>query len=95
MLSLSRIAKIRQLATPYTNILLQSLSDTVTGTGSSVALLLFICSVVTGSVVFECEKNAGSGFDSTYFIKCFFFCFCFCNFKLILLRRKIASKNRK
>jgi len=63
-LRLSRIAKIRQLATPYTNILLESLSNTVTGTGSSVALLLFICSVVTGSIVFECEKNAGSGFDN-------------------------------
>ena len=73
MLSLSRIAKTRQLATPYTNMLLQSLINTITGTGNAIVLLLFICSIVTGSLVYECERNAGSGFDSMYFI--LFFCF--------------------
>jgi len=55
-LRLSRIAKIRQIANPYTNILMESLSQTIAGTGSSLGIFLFICSVVTGTIVYEVEK---------------------------------------
>jgi len=56
-LRLSRIAKIRQIANPYTNILMESLSQTISGTGSSLGIFLFICSVVTGTIVYEVEKT--------------------------------------
>lgn len=57
MFRLSRIAKIRQIANPYTNILMESLSQTISGTGSSLGIFLFICSVVTGTIVYEVEKT--------------------------------------
>merc|ERR1719499_403447 len=63
-LRLSRIAKIRQIANPYTNILMESLSQTISGTGSSLGILLFICSVVTGTLVYEVEKT--NNFEQFY-----------------------------
>lgn len=64
-LRLTRIAKIRQLASPYTNIILQSTMDSVTGAGSSVVIFLFIASVITGTLVYAFEnENDESGFGS-------------------------------
>ena len=72
-LRLSRIAKIRQIANPYTNILMESISQTISGTGSSLGIFLFICSVVTGTVVYEVEKHDNPDFYSN--LKFWAFCF--------------------
>jgi len=63
-LRLTRIAKIRQLATPYTNIILRAMIDSVLGTGSAVGIFLFIGCVFTGTLVYAAEESAGSGFES-------------------------------
>jgi len=63
-LRLTRIAKIRQLATPYTNIILRAMIDSVLGTGSAVGIFLFIGCVFTGTLVYAAEEGADSGFDS-------------------------------
>jgi len=59
-----RIAKIRRLATPYTHILINALIQTIQGTGSAVAIFLFIATVMSGTLMYNFEKNADSGFDS-------------------------------
>jgi len=63
-LRLTRIAKIRQLATPYTNIILRAMIDSVLGTGSAVGIFLFIGCVFTGTLVYAAEEGNGTGFDS-------------------------------
>jgi len=63
-LRLTRIAKIRQLATPYTNIILRAMIDSVLGTGSAVGIFLFIGCVFTGTLVYAAEEGEDSGFDS-------------------------------
>jgi len=64
-LRLTRIAKIRQLASPYTTIILQSTMDSLTGAGSSVVIFLFIASVITGTLVYAFEnEHDESGFGS-------------------------------
>lgn len=63
-LRLARIAKIRQLATPYTNIIMYAMIDSVWGTGSAVGIFLFIGCVMTGSLVYAAEQNMNNGFDN-------------------------------
>lgn len=59
-LRLTRIAKIRQLASPYTNIIMQSTVDSITGAGSSAAIFMFIGTVMTGTLVFAFERDENS-----------------------------------
>jgi len=56
-LRLTRIAKIRQLASPYTNIIMHATTDTIMGAGSSVAIFLFIGTVMTGTLVYAFEHD--------------------------------------
>jgi len=63
-LRLTRIAKIKQLSSPYTNIILQAMMDSMKGTGSAVGIFLFIGTVMMGTLIFAAEKNADSGFHN-------------------------------
>jgi len=63
-LRLTRIAKIRRLATPYTHILINALIQTIQGTGSAVGIFLFIATVMSGTLMYNFEKGEDSGFDS-------------------------------
>merc|ERR1719242_2085995 len=58
---LTRIAKIRQLATPYTTIILSALMDSVRGTGSVIAIFLFIACVFCGTLVYAAESASDHG----------------------------------
>lgn len=63
-LRLTRIAKIRQLASPYTNIIMHATVDSLMGAGSSVAIFLFIGTVMTGTLVYAFEKDENPDFTS-------------------------------
>eukprot|EP00494_Astrolonche_serrata_P034268 UN34537 len=63
-LRLTRIAKIKQLASPYTHILTQSMINSVKGTGSAVAIFLFIGCVMTGTLAYAAEKDHNAAFES-------------------------------